>query len=332
MGTLVSVIIPVYNAEIYLRDCLDSLLSQCTSEVDIILVNDGSTDKSGSICKEFAKRFPETIKTLDQKNSGSFRSRMNGIRISSSEYIMFMDSDDFLLDNALKVILSMLHMEKCDMYIFNATSDLKNKKPLFCIPFSNRQQFSGEDKYQVYQLLCCSDSLNNLWTKCIRRELLLQTDLPNSEQRLTMGEDLYQILEITEKAKTIMYLDEVLYFYRVLENSISRVYNPYYYSSVKTVCEKRIECAKKWSRNDELVSGALIETYKILRETARKIFVSNMPWGAAKEEMQRLREDLFFLKYYMNSHAAPDRRDIVLKAPLPLFHLARILMGKGKTK
>ena len=332
MSKLISVVIPIYNSEQYLRECLNSLLPQCGDEVDVILVNDGSIDHSLAICEEYVQRFPNIVKLVNQKNSGSYLSRMNGVRLSTSEFIMFMDSDDMLLDNALDVVLAELHKEHFDLVLFNATSDFMSRKPFFSIPFSHEQLFLGEEKYPIYQLLCCSDSLNSLWTKCIRRELLLQTTIPDYGQRLTIGEDLYQILDITEKAHKIIYLDKVLYFYRIRENSISRVYSPYFFPSVKRVCVKRMEYAKKWSKKEELVDFARIETYKELREVARKIFVSDMSWKEAKKEMQKLRSDPFFNEYYMKAHDDPDRRDVVLKAPLPVFHLARILMGKVKAK
>jgi len=334
MNKLITVVIPVYNAEKYLRQCLDSLFSQCNEEVEVVLVNDGSKDGSSSICEEFIKGNPAVAaRLINQENSGSLRSRVNGVAAATGEYILFMDADDQLLERALETLLEVIHEKRYDMILFNATCNLETREKLFNIPLRHKQEFlDEEDKYQVYQLLCGTNVLNNLWTKCFRKELYRSASVPEGRQRLTNGEDLYQILDMVDAARSVIFLDCVLYYYRVMNDSISRVYNPYYFDSEKTVCSKRFDYASKWGKDDELIPGVRVETYKIMREIARKVFVSEMPWKDAKKEIQKLRSDSFFRQYYMDAHDAPDRRDIVLKAPLPVFHLARILMRKGKAK
>lgn len=332
MNTLISVIIPIFNQERYLGECLDSVFRQCTDEIEVVLVNDGSTDKSFSICEDYIKRYHVNAVLLNQENSGSLKSRVNGVSHSSGEYVMFMDSDDVLMEHAFETIVDALRKRPSDMIMFNATRDLALCKPAFRIPLPHGQIIEGDEKYSVHQLLCESGELNNLWSKCIKRNLYLESEMPENGQRLTNGEDLYQILDVADKAQSFLYLDRILYYYRVVTDSISRVYNPFYFDSEKTVCKKRLQYAERWSRKGELVFGARIQTYKVMRETARKVFVSDLSWKECKKEMLKLRNDAFFRKYYMSAHDAPDRRDIVLKAPLLVFHLARILMGKGKAK
>ena len=333
MDVLITVVIPIYNQEKYLRECLMSLFVQCTPEIEVIMVDDGSTDKSRDICVDLIDKYSVNARLITQENSGSLRSRVNGVSNASGEYIFFMDSDDLLLEKALETLLEVIHQKRYDMILFNATCNLETRKPLFNIPLRHKQEFlDEEDKYQVYRLLCGTNVLNNLWTKCFRKELYQSASMPEAGQRLTNGEDLYQILDLVDAARSIIYIDRVLYYYRVMNDSISRVYNPYYFSSEKTVCSKRFGYASKWGKGDELIPGVRVETYKIMREIARKVFVSKMPWKDAKKEIQKLRSDSFFRQYYMDAHDAPDRRDIVLKAPLLVLHLARILMGKGKAK
>ena len=98
MNPLISVIIPVYNVENFLHDCLNSILKQTYTNLEIILVDDGSTDKSGEICDEFAKN-DSRIKVLHQKNSGQAVARNNALNIASGEYIAFADSDDLIIDD-----------------------------------------------------------------------------------------------------------------------------------------------------------------------------------------------------------------------------------------
>lgn len=326
MSTLISVVIPIYNQEKYLPVCLDSLFPQCTEEVQVVLVDDGSKDKSREICRQYLKDHPAVDAVLiEQENSGSLKSRVNGVSKASGEYILFMDSDDMLLDHALETLLKTLHKKNYDMVLFNATSDLVSLKPVFDIPLQDGKEIRGKDKEQVYRLLCCTHVLNNLWTKCIRKDLYQKASLPQEGQRLTNGEDLFQILDMVDQAESFIYLNKVLYFYRVMQDSISRVYNPYYFQSEKVVCAKRLEYAAKWEKNDALVSGSEVQTYKIMREIARKVLISDMRWKDAKTEMKKLRSDLFFRKYYLEYKDAPDNRYPVLKAPYFIMHIARIL-------
>lgn len=335
MSTLISVVIPIYNQEKYLLGCLDSLFPQCTDEVQVVLVDDGSKDKSREICRNYLKEHHDVDAILvEQENSGSLKSRVNGVSKACGEYILFMDSDDMLLDHALETLLETLHKKRYDMVLFNATSDLSSLKPVFDIPLESNKELAGEDKYPIYRLLCCTHVLNNLWTKCIRKDLYQKASLPQEGQRLTNGEDLFQILDMVDQAKSFIYLDKVLYFYRVMQDSISRIYNPYYFQSEKIVCAKRLEYAAKWGKNDDFVLGAEIQTFKIMREIARKVLISDMKWKDAKNEMKKLRSDLFFRKYYLDYKDAPDNKYPVLKAPYFIMHIARILrrIKRGLTR
>ena len=331
MHTLISVVIPIYNQEKYLGECLESLFPQCTDEVEVVLVNDGSKDRSLDICKEYISRYPDVKAILiDQENSGSYKSRLNGIRNSSGDYIQFMDSDDILLEHALETVMEVLRNRNVDMVLFNATCDLSSKKPYFKIPLESGRELTGEDRYQVYKLLCETHVLNNLWTKCIRRDLFKWVSHPADGQKLTNGEDLFMILDLADKASSFVYLDCVLYYYRVMTDSISRVYNPHYFTSEKTVCSKRLEYAGKWSRDGELVPGAGIQTFRIMREIARKVLISDASWKEIKAEMKKLRSDSFFRKYFLEFNNSPDSKYRVLRAPYPVMHAARIIRSIKK--
>lgn len=112
MEPLLSVIIPVYNVDKYLKECVESILSQTYSNMEIILVDDGSTDKSGSICDEYADKDSRII-TLHKENGGLSSSRNTGITVASGEYLTFVDSDDVIIgDNVFKDIMSCMTANK----------------------------------------------------------------------------------------------------------------------------------------------------------------------------------------------------------------------------
>ena len=102
---IISIIIPVYNVELYLKDCLNSILAQSYKDFEVLLINDGSSDKSGNICDEYAV-IDNRIRVFHQKNSGVSSARNLGLREAKGEWICFVDSDDWIDNNTLEVILS----------------------------------------------------------------------------------------------------------------------------------------------------------------------------------------------------------------------------------
>lgn len=113
----ISIIVPVYNVEKYLEQCIKSIIEQTLKEIEIILINDGSTDKSIEICNEYAK-FDKRITVIDKKNTGVSDTRNVGIDIATGEYIMFVDSDDWLEKQACELAYDEAEKEKADSVIF----------------------------------------------------------------------------------------------------------------------------------------------------------------------------------------------------------------------
>lgn len=116
MNPLISVIVPVYNSEIYLRNCIDSILNQTYSNFELILIDDGSSDGSGEICKEYSGK-DKRIKFIETSNRGPGEARNQGLDISQGEYISFIDSDDFIEREYLNYLIKIRELENCDLVI-----------------------------------------------------------------------------------------------------------------------------------------------------------------------------------------------------------------------
>lgn len=112
-----SVIVPVYKAEAYLRECVDSILNQTEKDLELILVNDGSPDSSGEICAEYAARFPEKITALNIDNGGQGRARNFGIDIAKGDFLSFIDSDDFIEPDMFELMLAAAEREGADIVV-----------------------------------------------------------------------------------------------------------------------------------------------------------------------------------------------------------------------
>ena len=114
MAEKVSIIVPVYNVQKYLEECLKSLMNQSYNNLEIILVDDGSTDNSGKICDEYAKKDSRII-IIHQKNFGAANAKNKGLDICSGELVTFMDSDDIVELNWIEIMVNTLHKYKADM-------------------------------------------------------------------------------------------------------------------------------------------------------------------------------------------------------------------------
>ena len=120
MGVKLSIVVPVYKVEQFLPKCVESLMAQDLREEDyeIILVDDGSPDRCGEICEEYATRF-DNVKVVHRKNGGLSAARNTGIEIAQGEYVQFVDSDDYLEPNVLKVLVDKMDSDKLDILRFN---------------------------------------------------------------------------------------------------------------------------------------------------------------------------------------------------------------------
>ena len=118
MGNLVSIVIPIYNVEKYLNECVDSVIVQTYHDLEIILVDDGSTDNSGKLCDEY-KKIDDRIKVIHQKNGGLSAARNTGMDSAIGEYLYFLDSDDYIEPQTVERLVDTIEQEKADIVLFD---------------------------------------------------------------------------------------------------------------------------------------------------------------------------------------------------------------------
>ena len=212
-----SVVVPVYNAEKYLDECVNSVLSQSVTDFELILVNDGSTDESGHICDRFALR-DERVKVIHQPNSGHITARMNGVSAAEGDYIMFLDSDDYWLDGALSAVANNLESFGCDMLVFRLRKGAENCHDFFC---GERSDITHSEYYSVS---LAESGMNSLVVKAYARKLFENVDI-SSFSGLRNSEDLVLSTMLAKAADKISYVPEVLYYYRPNEGSITNSFN-----------------------------------------------------------------------------------------------------------
>lgn len=118
----ISIIVPLYNVEEYLSKCIETLINQTLKEIEIILIDDGSTDKSSKICDEYAKR-DSRIRVIHQKNVGVSQARNNAIQIASGEFVMFVDGDDWIEEQTCEIAYNTAVEKKADALMFDYISE-----------------------------------------------------------------------------------------------------------------------------------------------------------------------------------------------------------------
>lgn len=216
----ISFIIPIYNVEKYLKQCIDSVLGQVKEEDEIILVNDGSKDRSNLICKKYLKMFPDKIIYIEKENGGLSSARNVGIRQATKDYIAFVDSDDYLKQGYVEVLENAVNNNTVDVVMFgyetfpNGTVTV----PIFKegIIRSKEELFDGVKTVNKHNDFCFS------WRLLIKRNFLNKVKVMFDEQT-KIGEDYLFNSQVLLEASNILVLKESLYMYRINnENSIMR--------------------------------------------------------------------------------------------------------------
>ena len=213
----ISIIVPVYKVEKYLKKCVDSILAQTYENLEVILVDDGSPDTCPAICDEFSKK-DKRIKVIHKKNGGLSDARNAGLEIATGEYIGFVDSDDFISSEMYSVLLCNLLKSKADLAICNyvrvdecgkVAVDLSMKETLKNRCFS-RKEFIEEllKPYGGYYVVA--------WNKLYKRKIFENIRFPYGKQH----EDEFIIHHIVSKCEKIVFVEEELYYYLQREGSI----------------------------------------------------------------------------------------------------------------
>lgn len=217
---LISLIIPCYNAEQTLKKCLDSVVRQTYQNLEVIIIDDGSTDGSSEIYKEF-QHHDQRIKFIKQTNSGVSKARNEGVKAASGSYICFVDSDDWAALNYCEELYRLLVSENADISIIEAVYEDENGNVVFNKPISDERIFDG--KRALVLLLEDQEIQSHPWGKLYKADLLKDVSFP---ENLKCFEDYSTLFKIFNKAVRVVKSNEKLYHYVQHENSLSHNLSP----------------------------------------------------------------------------------------------------------
>jgi len=288
-----SIIIPVYNTELFLKECLNSILKQNLSSYEIIIINDGSTDNSIEIIKEYSSKY-SFIKYIDQPNSGQGAARNRGIEIASGEFIYFMDSDDILIENTLNYLHSECIEKRLDAVFFDGESFFDEKYLQ-----NSRQKFNytRDKSYGYYNDggdLFVDLTKDNIFfvSPClyiVKRDILIDNSLFFPED--VKNEDEYFTTNLMLYIKRCRHINNKLFLRRVRNNSTMTNHNKVNnYRGLESILRmfdqtyqeidfKSLEVQKAYKRKMEQIfrSGVLVyNTYLKQERSINKDYLLNI--------------------------------------------------------
>jgi len=244
MNPKVSVIVPVYNGEKYLCQCIDSILNQQLKEIEVILVNDGSSDNSGKICDDYATK-DQRVRVLHIENQGVSNARNRGIEISSGDFIAFVDADDWIDEQMYMVMLEKITKEKADIIICSHITFDGESEQLLGFPWKNDCLFERETiKEKVIPAFISNMDINgkkqqvimgSVW-KCLFSKDLIRKNSIQFDTRIRYTEDLIFILYAFSKSQKVVFITHPYYHYRCdikIKSATTQRYIKNAYSSLK---------------------------------------------------------------------------------------------------
>ena len=291
-----SILVPVYNVEKYLAACIESVLKQTFTDYELILADDGSTDSSGAICDEYAKKFP-AIKVFHKKNEGLLQTRRFLLGKSSGNFLLALDSDDSWEQGLLKTVYDTVCEHDADMVLFalNVIADEERVIYSSLDMFSDRTIFTDDNKGLIYAETVRSGRLNSLCTKAVKRELV-DFDADYREWRkLAAYEDLVQSFPLFKKAKKIVYRNRAYYRYRVNKASRTYSFRFQYITDIDAVRRKQYEILREEGYDTRENMDAFFTRYlATIDRQIKRIARMKMPCHEKRKCLQKVRDLAFY--------------------------------------
>ena len=250
MSDLISVIVPVYNVEEYLRECIESIISQTYSNLEIILIDDGSKDQSGMICDEYEKK-DSRIKVIHKENAGVSSARNTGLQIATGDWVAFVDSDDWLEENYFEVLINAAKTNNVEVVLCGYNR----------VVLSNKESINNSEKTIVLNSRAFLIKILNpqtgygfchmkLYKKEVIKDILFDANL-------IVGEDALFNEQIAYNVKKVCMIEKSLYNYRINLNSAVKKYDPEYANKYL----KSMKVNKEYLMNNYSGDKEIIQNY-----------------------------------------------------------------------
>ncbi|MBQ9591130.1 MAG: glycosyltransferase family 2 protein [Butyrivibrio sp.] len=259
---IVSIVLPVYNVEKYLNRCMESVVNQSYPYLEIIMVDDGSTDSSGKMCDDWAKK-DKRVKVIHKKNAGLGLARNTGIENAMGEYICFFDSDDYIEHETIEHLYNAAQKTSAEIVTFGfKTVDRNEHVTKETIPLPPKEIYEGDEIINVFlpEMISfnpCTGKAYNLWMSAwasmFSMKLIIDNDWSFVSERKMISEDVYSLLILYANVRKVCVVSEALYNYCENDtNSLTRVFRKDRYEKQKIFIKGCMEICDQIGYPDEI--------------------------------------------------------------------------------
>jgi glycosyltransferase involved in cell wall biosynthesis len=278
----ISIIVPVYNAEKYLSQCIDSILSQTCADFELLLIDDGSSDNSGKICDEYARK-DSRIQVFHKENGGVSSARNFGIDKAQGEWIAFVDSDDWLANNFLEQMLDKALESNVDAVFCNCYYVYENETVQKII-YTENAVIDGNN--MLKRFLIRFGTRSELWGKIFKRKYLNH----RLKENVKIGEDFLYLIELyrANDFRTAIICD-YLYYYRQLDSSAMNRNNPVFHNK-----QLLMECLQLLQQHPEIETEHPHE---------KSVFIIRLVSAVIKRDFSKQIKDASLIKLLKENYA-----------------------------
>lgn len=308
----VSIVVPCYKVEKYISELIESLIHQTFQDIEVILIDDGSPDRTGAICDEYAAR-DVRLQVIHKPNRGVSAARNDGMKAATGEYIIFVDSDDWLPENAIELLHTKAVQTDADITIGDVNQIFTNGEKMGRF---YEKAFVTEDKGQIRELIKTAFYKNYCpwpnqgkpafgyggpWNKLVRRKLLDENGIIFDSRTRGIFDDIIYSAYILAAARKIAYIPQNVYNYRILNTSITKTYKKDMPSINRAIFEVWGEFLEKYNQDGAYTAAYYANVLRRFDESLEKYFFSPDNPQSPAEQKKELKDTL---------HSAPYR-DIV---------------------
>lgn len=284
---LVSVIVPVYNVERFLPQCIKSIINQRYRNLEIILIDDGSTDSSGEIC-DFYETKDKRVRSFHKKNGGLSDARNYGIRKSTGTFLAFVDSDDFVHHSYIEKMMQIMGKALCDIVQCSYERVYEDGRRA-CCPLYSLITDGEKIQYKLYDKKYMPEPFDVAWNKLYRRQLFYNIAYPVGR----LHEDMATTYKILYQANKIAVIPDILYYYRIRKGSITQAEN------IKNLLDWRQAEKERWNfykdcKSEKLERLAAKAYYYLTRSCLKSNDISHEQKRRMRIESRNLAKNIVF--------------------------------------
>lgn len=279
----VSIIVAIYKVEKYLRQCLDSIIGQTYAAMEIILVDDGSPDRCGEICDGYAETDPR-IHVIHKENEGLGMARNSGLSIATGDYVMYVDSDDWLEKDMVEKLVTAMEREAADFAVCGYQKQTDSGKVLAKYPCCNVATVFEEKEIVEKVLLpilgARPDARSDIeremcvWTNMYRMSLMKENEIRFVSERVYLSEDLFYNIRYLMKVRRAVFIPECLYHYRFNQVSLTNAYRENRFRLLCNLYENEIALLREYDLH-EVAMQRVQRTFIMKMRNAIRILVNS---------------------------------------------------------